>query len=122
MDGTCSGNRHTRVRSNSDRRRQADRVDSVATGRDGAAAGRRNRNITGTVVRCVDSVRSFAGGRGRRSQGLDRNTGPDIYAGIAGPVVVGVDAVAGIRERCADLPVTTALTEVGSYGFFDNRT
>ena len=30
--------------------------------------------------------------------------------------------VAGIRERCAELPVTTALTEVGSYGFFDNHT
>jgi len=27
--------------------------------------------------------------------------------------------VAGIRERCAQLPVTTVLTEVGSYGFFD---
>ena len=29
--------------------------------------------------------------------------------------------VAGIRERCAELPVTTVLTEVGSYGFFDNH-
>ena len=27
--------------------------------------------------------------------------------------------VAGIRERCAEPPVTTVLTEVGSYGFFD---
>jgi hypothetical protein len=25
---------------------------------------------------------------------------------------------AGIRERCEDLPVTTELEEIGSYGFF----
>ena len=28
--------------------------------------------------------------------------------------------VAGIQERCAEAPVTTELTEIGSYGFFDD--